>query len=489
MEQVAHKKSITLLPLDNRPVSYLLPKQIADFSGINLILPEREYLGDKNKGADLNYIERWLNDVRALHGVSLRLIISLDTWMYGGLVQSRKHNLSLDELRSRVDRYRGLINQTATYGFSSIMRIPNYNSDEEEKSYWKNYGEKVFKWSELTHRVGRGITEDKESNEELIEKWYQSSKEIPPDILADYKSHRDKNFTINMLWLELLHENIFKDLIFSCDDSSKYGMNVVEAEFLEKYIRRHNFLKRAKVISGTDEIPLVLMTKALLQTTETKPSISVYFDSDVGKNQIARYEPNPISDSVLNQIDSLGIEIWDHKKADIILFVHCADSIQGDHVFKIEPEDTSLNVINLVKEIEKTDKPFIVLDLAYANGADPKLIEVLLSSKINWDQCYGYAAWNTCSNTIGSALSIGINRWLAEKEERFNLQEFKKCLITRFLDDYAYQAIIRKKNIEEKDIENKMKPYVDTFSNLFSLKDINLKFRLPWQRSFEVEII
>ena len=39
---MVNKDSIALLPLDDRPVSYLLPKQIADFSGVNLILPEKD---------------------------------------------------------------------------------------------------------------------------------------------------------------------------------------------------------------------------------------------------------------------------------------------------------------------------------------------------------------------------------------------------------------------------------------------------------------
>ena len=497
-----NEKVVALLPLDNRPVSYLLPKQIADFSGINLILPERKYLGDLKKGCDLNYIEKWLKDIVGVlpaegearsqserHATPLKLIISLDTWIYGGLVQSRKHNLSLDELRSRIDLLKGLINKTQTYSFSSIMRIPNYNSDEEEKPYWKDYGEKIFKWSELMYRVGRGITRDKESNEELIEKWYQSSKEIPPDILADYKAHRDTNFTVNMFWLESLHENTFEYLILSCDDSSKYGMNVVEAEFLEKYISRHNFLKKVKVLSGTDEILLVLMTRTVLSDTKYKPSVSLYFNSEQGKNQTARYESKSIHDSVLNQLDAIGIETKDYKEADITLFIHCADSVQGDHVFGIKPDDTSVNAVNLIKEIEKTNKPFIILDLAYANGADPNLIEILLSSKINWSKCYGYAGWNTCSNTTGSALSIGINRWIAEKENRFNEESFKKCLLTRFLDDYVYQSIIRNGNIIESDINNKMKSYTNKFLALLELKDIGLKFKLPWQRSFEIETI
>ena len=226
---------IVLLPLDNRPVSCLLPKQIALFSGINLLLPERKYLGDLKNGSDQNYLEKWLYDID-----SSLLIVSLDTWVYGGLVQSRKHSSTFEDLKKRASNLLNM-NKPKKYGFSSIMRIPDYNNTDEEKDYWKKYGEKIHRWSELMYMVGRGIKEEYKTHDELIEKWYQSTREIPVGVLTDYKGHRDKNFSINMLWLESLHKKSFNCLIFSSDDSSKYGFNIVEAEYLRNEIKKHRF--------------------------------------------------------------------------------------------------------------------------------------------------------------------------------------------------------------------------------------------------------
>lgn len=470
---------IALLPLDNRPVSYLLPKQIAEFSGINLLLPDRKYLGDLKDSSNLIHLENWLLEIK-----DLPLIISLDNWVYGGLVQSRKHASSLEDLRKRVVFIKNLSN-VSKYGFSSIMRIPNYDSDEEEKSYWKNYGKKIFEWSELTCKVGRGVEEDL-THEQLLEKWYESSQKIPPDILADYKSHRDKNLTINLHWLELLKDKCFQYFIFSSDDSGKYGMNVVEADYIKKQLKSQNQEDKSKVISGTDEIPIVLLTKCMIEKKGIKPSISLYFDSESGKDLNAKYESGTIYSSVINQINTLGLEI--KENADLNLFVHLNDLEQGDHIFKTEEPKTIKNAEKLISFIEKNNKPFILLDLAYANGADPVLVEKLFESKINWDLCYGFAAWNTCSNSTGSALGIGVNRWIAEKTKTFNPDSFKKCLLVRFLDDYAYQAKVRHIAITESELNEKMSPFADKFCELFSMGKIDVKFSLPWKRSFELEI-
>ncbi len=482
---MSKNNSIALLPLDNRPVSYLLPKQICDFSGIDLILPERKHLGNLNKGSDLKYLDSWCRGMRP--HAQMTMIVSLDNFIYGGLIQSRKHDFTLEELKSRADSIKNL-NTIEKYGFSSVMRIPNYNNSDEEKDYWKDYGEKIFKWSEITHKVGRGIKEGEISHEQLLESWYQSSKQIPVEVLSDYKGLRDKNLTVNLLWLESLHKNCFKYLIFSCDDSAQYGMNVIEAEYLEKEIKKHNFSNRAKVISGTDEIPLILITKAVLERSKIKPSISLYFNSTNGMNERARYESSSLYNSIMSQLNTLEVEIKDYKDSDILLCIHCADSIQGDHIFGNVPSETKQNVKKLLEVIEQTNKPFIILDLAYANGADSVLIEALIKSKINWSNCYGYAGWNTCSNSTGTALAIGINRWISEKENKFNKNLFKKCLLTRFVDDYAYQAKIRHSNITIEEINKKLSPFVRTFSEILGIDDINVKCSLPWDRSFEIEI-
>ena len=487
---MSNNNSIALLPLDNRPVSYLLPKQIADFSGIDLILPERNKLGDLNRGVDLAYIDNWCRDVAC--NVST-WIIALDTWIYGGLVQSRKHDFTIGELKKRVDAFVGEDNYPrfqSVYGFSSIMRIPNYNSSEEEKDYWENYGEKIFKWSELMYKVGRGVKTEGISNEALIEAWYQSSKEIPPEILADYKAHRDKNLTVNNLWLESLHKNLFKYLVFSSDDSAKYGMNVVEAEFLTKEIEKHHFEKIARVISGTDEISLLLLTNSIVETCHgmSLPTVHIYFNDEKGKNERGIYESSSISSIVKNHIGLLDLKENKIENADIVICVHVASGLQGDHVFKTIPANTKENAKKLVKYIENINKPFILIDLAYANGSDPNLINELLKSKINWNNCYGYAGWNTAANSTGSALAMGICRWIAEKKNTFKENEFKKALLVRFLDDYAYQAKIRYKDIKESEINEKMTEYEEQFSRFLGIGNVNVQCKLPWKRSFEVEI-
>lgn len=475
--------TLALLPIDNRPVSYLLPKQIIDFTGYELILPERSLIGGLKTSSQSEKLEQWIKNLKNVEA----FIVSLDSWVYGGLVQSRIHNLSLDDLKNRMKNLSSITNFNK-YCFSSIMRIPSYNNSDEEKDYWNIYGEKIYKWSELMHRLGSGTLLEGETNEDLIEKWYLSSKEIPTDIMVDFKSRRDKNFTINVQWLKELTKPEFKYLVYSCDDSAQYGLNVSEANGLKKQIRRDNLQMKSKVISGTDEIPLILITKAIIEKENLAPEVSLIFSNESGKNEIAKYESNTIYSSICDQLDTLRLNQTTQDKSNIIIFVHVSASKQGDHIFGDKPVDTRESVLNLLNLISQTNKPFILIDLAYANGADPVLIEELINSKINWNLCYGFAAWNTCSNSTGTALSMGVNRWISEQKSIFNPNKFRKALVVRFLDDYAYQSKIRYSGITEEELNNKIKPYVNIFSKIFNLGDVKVKCTLPWKRSFEVEI-
>lgn len=477
------KHKIALLPIDNRPASYLLPQEIAEFSGIDLILPERDFLGNLDKAADLNYVENWLKK----NSDADLFIIALDTWVYGSLVQSRKHNMELNILKEKTHKLKSLI-ASPIYGFSTVMRIPHYNGSDEEKDYWNLYGEKIYNWSCLMHRVGKGILLPGETHDDLLDKWYKSFHEVPAEILADYKGLRDKNFLVNIEWLNLIEKEDLDYLIFSCDDSGEYGLNVFEREYLKSETQKNHLSKKIKTISGTDEIPCVLLTKAMLEKAKTTPNLNITFSNDTGYHEISKYESGSIFDSLMNEFEALGLEDLNNKNSDLEIFIHVAPGKQGDHIFKDISPDTKLDAEKLIEKIEELTNPFILIDLAYANGSDPNLIDSLLKSKINIKNFYGYAGWNTSSNSIGSALSIGINRWLSERNNNFDLELFKKCIFTRLLDDYAYQSQIRHKNITEHEINDKIKPYAERISNFLELKNIKVEYKLPWKRSFEIEI-
>lgn len=79
--------NIAFLPIDNRPVCYTLPKIIAGVDeSIDFSLPQRKFLGDLNKTADINALFDWLENIPAQDAI----IISLDTLIYGGLIPSRR---------------------------------------------------------------------------------------------------------------------------------------------------------------------------------------------------------------------------------------------------------------------------------------------------------------------------------------------------------------------------------------------------------------
>ena len=77
---------IAFIPIDNRPVCYNLAVDIAKIdSNIEFFIPPREYLGSLTRNADVDKIYEWFKQLPDLD----KVIISLDTIAYGGLLPSR----------------------------------------------------------------------------------------------------------------------------------------------------------------------------------------------------------------------------------------------------------------------------------------------------------------------------------------------------------------------------------------------------------------
>ena len=144
---------IGFLPIDNRPVCYTLPQQIAAIdSSIEFFIPKRDMLGDLTKYADVEGIFDWLNNLPDLDAI----VISLDTAAYGGLISSRRCPETFEQIRCRIERLKEILKRknAKIYAFSSIMRISNNNVNEEEKEYWNIWGKRIFDYSYQTHKLG-----------------------------------------------------------------------------------------------------------------------------------------------------------------------------------------------------------------------------------------------------------------------------------------------------------------------------------------------
>lgn len=455
-------KKIALIPIDNRPVCYTLPEEIAKIDeDLRLLLPERKLLGDLKTTANIEGITEWLNGLESVDAI----VVSLDTIAYGGLIPSRRSSDSLETIKTKLEAFKNILKtkNAKTYAFSSIMRISNNNVNEEEKEYWNKYGKKIFEYSYNLHK-SNSVESD-----------------IPPNILEDYLTTRSRNFEINKMYLDWLEEGIFKVLVFSKDDCAQFGLNVIEAKELEKISKEKNL--PALVKTGADEIPLTLLARAISDNNE-EIKISPLFLAPEYKDLISNYEDISIEKSVCAQIELAGAKISNENDADIILIVNNFENNQGEIVMEV-PTKSFSGTLTLPQ------KPYMIADVRFANGADNQFIDKLFKNNINYNNFYGYSAWNTSANTLGSLIYAGIVRYFAKK---YNETAFKNLQLTRFLDDWAYQANVRqelKKSFSTPnpdETKTLMQPFESRLKGKLQI-EAEINYAFPWERFFEVEII
>lgn len=442
--------NIGFIPIDNRPVCYTLAQQIAEIdNSLNLYLPPRKLLGDLTKYADSDAIFEWVKNLPELDA----FVISLDTIAYGGLISSRRCPDTFYDIKKRILKFKEILStkNAKIYAFSSIMRISNNNINEEEKEYWSKWGKKIFDYSYQTHKLGC---------ESCI------SNVIPSEIIDDYLNTRKRNFEINKIYLEWQKEGFFDTLIFSKDDCAQYGFNVQEAQALETL---GGFTK-----TGADEIPLTLLARAM----QTDLKVAPIFLEPEYKDLISNYEDISIENSVKGQIELARCTLCEPNEADILLYVNNFKERQGEIVMKVGTEHFS-------KTWQTPQKPYMIADVRFANGADNAFVKQIFEKEID-DNFYGYSAWNTSANTLGSLICAAKIKFAAKK---YNLDAFLKLQTTRFLDDWAYQANCRQQlsSPDKKELEKIILPYKQDIQK-FLKTNYNISYKYPWNRLFEVEI-
>ncbi|WP_291428380.1 DUF4127 family protein [Deinococcus sp.] len=110
----------TLLPLDSRPATRVLPALIADLRGGAAHVPPAPLLGTAQAGADPAALHAWLG-AQPTDGP---LIAALDALAYGGLVQSRTSPLSAAQALARLEPLRTWTARTGqpVYAFITLPR-------------------------------------------------------------------------------------------------------------------------------------------------------------------------------------------------------------------------------------------------------------------------------------------------------------------------------------------------------------------------------
>ena len=437
-------------------------------------IPPRDLLGGLVDSAQSDKILDWLENLDSIDV----LIVALDTIAYGGLVPSRRSTESPEKIIERLEKLKSIIQSKniKTYAFSSIMRISNNNINEEEKEYWNIWGKKIFDYSFNLHKSQKVQSYDSNAKFSCIRQI------IPTEILDDYFNTRKRNFDINKMYLDWQKDRLFEYLVFSKDDCAQYGVNVAEAEEIQTIITESDL--HALVKTGADEIPLSLMCRAFVDYKKAKVKIYPKFTQPNEINLISKYEDISIYNSVKGQIELCGAEsVLTEEDADIILVVNNFKETQGELVMNIPTE-----LYN--GDFPKPNKPYMIADVAFANGADNNFTAALLKHNFDIKNFLGYAAWNTSANTLGSVICTGLFKHLAKYDTKY----FKKLQLIRLADDWAYQANCRAKLKDITDVPDVdkiqilMQPYIAKIEKYLELPKQKIRYKFPWNRFFEIEI-
>lgn len=483
---------VVLIPIDNRPVTYSFPQQVAAAAGLDVIAPPLEMMGRRQEAADWSALNSWLEE--SLTGLKPdALIVCLDSLFYGGLVASRR---SCDPLAAILERQKGITGwkelsggKTQILAQASIMRIPHYNTSATEPDYWQEYGERIFQWSVLKHKQEIGIAS---ANSDLA----SLEEQIPHTVLRDFLTRRERNFQVNQGLIERAASGQIDYLVFSQDDTAQYGLNVLERTRLESQAEAAG-AGNVVAYAGTDETILALLSRWLISTSSNSPRVSLQFSPKEGKSVVSKFEGQTVGESLSAVSDVIGLDLASRepeRKDDFQVIIHTVDDLQGDHLASIPSHkmlDTSKSVSRTVKLIEESQVPIVLCDVAYSNGADPILIDALLERPETIEKLCAYAGWNTTNNTIGSALAVGVAWWYARQNKAYRQEDFKRILFVRFLDDWAYQALIRSRlsgEASDELLQQLMAPIAKMLAKAFALDPGPVTMRLPWKRTFEVEI-
>lgn len=505
---------VVYLPLDERPCNLKYPQQLAAATDVDLFVPSTRILGYKKGPANTEEIRKWL--LKETKNASY-LIISLDMLVYGGILPSRLHHLSIEECQERLHFLKKLKIQNpqlTVYAFNLIMRVPNYNSSDEEPEYYEVYGERISYLGKLL---------DKESRVELTENdmgdLERLKSEIPMEVINDFISRRKINESTNKSAIDLVDKGYIDSLIIPLDDNAEYGFSSKEQRELLFKVEQKKLMDRIAIYPGADEIGCTLFTKIFCEIHNYTPSLYVRYSSTKGPFIIPKYEDRSLQESIKSHITAMGGIMADSSyEADAVLLTHSPAVGQSGvaEPNQLFPERHSsyfseVNYREFAQVIRYYSNKNVVIglaDVATCNGSDQTLMHILqqqgLLEKVN-----AYAGWNTSGNTLGTVIAHTIIESYYKKSEleEERTRKSREFYFARLVEDWGYQTIVRK-DVATNELPRLGGTYFDISNQLHEVQGL-IKERLqvfieenlsniiegklvlhdvysPWKRMFEV---
>ena len=492
------KAAFLFIPLDNRPVCYSYPVKVMEAAGYKVYTPPEKLLATRTTPADTEKLWKWLESRAEKVDAA---VISTDALIYGGLVASRTHLMSLSELEAKVKRLQNLRmdKDTRLYGFSTLMRTPRESYGNVEPAYYSNVGPAIYRYSQLSDKSDLHA-------ETLLEDFEVGAFErnLAKDHLKDWLDRRNKNMEINHQLAMLTRVGRFDYFAIGKDDNAPLSHTHMEARKISlknAYLSDESF----QILPGVDQLGLLLLTRAANALSGRSPKVYPMYVEGVGPKTIPQYSDLPLAKSVPEQVAAAGGKIvYSPEEADVVLAINTPadgtmyDSTSLSNQYYASPANKRY-IANLGKMLER-GMNISLADVAFSNGGDNGFMNEM-SLRGYTDRLSAYNGWNTADNTMGFAIAQGMLAPQIDKENRLMLMR------ERIIDDWYYQSNARRiitdeleknKKTAYKYTLNEMMPGIkkqalDIISRLAANYDITAGTRFdlvfPWNRLFEVDIL
>lgn len=495
------KARIVMLPLDERPCNFDYPR-LMPRTDCELILPPKDMMGRKKVPGDVCRIADWLTEQAKSADA---MILSLDTLIYGGILPSRLHHCTEEELTGRLEiihRLRAENPRMKLYAFGLIMRCPTYSSDDEEPGYYEEIGAEIHLYGKYTHMEMLGKLGDAERADFDRVRSVVGERE-----LADYVGRRKTNLSVLMRALEFVRDGVIDYFIVPQDDAAVYGFTSMDQMTVRKFLQDNTLHKKTAMYPSADDTGLTLLARAVAELSGIRPKVYVHYSSSKGGLTVPLFEDRIVGETVKYHILSIGgIQVYSLPEADILLAVNIGSGMMDEgapgYVTAYDIERNLAEFVNFMEYALDAGKLVAVADVAWPNTADTELTRLMQREGLLL-RVHAYAGWNTSSNTTGTALCQAV-LYMIGRDGAGN----REFLLHRYYEDIGYMAYARQRVAEKhlaamglhyrsvdgingkvaELVKGEISAYMrENYPELDALVE-RITVRMPWARMFETDL-
>lgn len=490
-------KTILYVPQDDRPVDYEYTVSTAEAAGYDVLTPPAQYLSGMNFHGSPDKLMAWVD---ANAGKADAMVLSIDSLVYGGLVDSRKHNLPMETLTARLEKVEALHKshkKVPIYVFSTVMRSPWAGGKGVEPDYYLTMGSDIYQLASLQAKMDEEGLNPQERND-----WFAIMRRVPMEYLQDWYNRRRKNMSINYRLIDDARKGVFTYYSLGHDDNSVSTQSSLESKYLE--MAGDGIPKMAfGSFPGADQLGLLLITRASNDFNNYHPKITVIYPLGGGEKTVPRYDGQAIGKTIASHVEAIGGTMVDNERPDLLLAVNTPLTTSTTESGNFENFPIMLqSTRDFLTQIEKAVNlgiPVSIVDMAFSNGSDNTLVYGLYQDQMMY-RLAAYNGWNTASNSVGYGIAQGVlSKYMTADAHR-------DMLTTQYLDNWAYQANVRdyiyrmQQKLEagvvtqyyptlNEELQSRTKEQLQRYASTYlGIDPKTVDVTLPWQRLFEVYV-